>query len=555
MNMKKIGLALSIAAMFGFVACGDDDSSSPVSKGKDSSSIEDDDGDGSKTGDKTRSVDASVDFSAPNNCDFTEEDDSWEFNRFDAETGEVEAHYKYVVSKDGQTITRIKTKIDSDYSDVDPADCEEVLDYMKKYEDEDEKYVCSKKYGLLHVDYFDFGWGSREGGYDEGLFETAKSMCRETNDKENLPKCDKKREGEFWSVYKLGEKDEYRNTASDTYICFNGKWTIFENYSDYEDAVDSLKYAGDFEYDEDDEDDGDSEDEVSSSSKGSSNSSDYDAAFAEELKRQQEMVEEYWKEHESMSSSSQKTIEEIFPELFGKSSSSKASEVDDEENVSSSSEEKDDSSKDESSSSEEESISSDSKDHPEQAPFKWDGLNMEYKVNTGLDNGSETSGSWYVFGDGAESVFAWPVGVGEGFDEVIDICGGLCGLYTLESSGSFVGLAFDVVGKSADDETVIESADVTDWGGICVTYSSDAKITMELGLGSEEGADVAILPYANFARSLALNEVCVKWSEFEKGSVTGAAAAESLGSIRFKFQGLGGLSFNIQSVRSYKTAD
>ena len=66
--------------------------------------------------------------------------------------------------------------------------------------------------------------------------------------------------------------------------------------------------------------------------------------------------------------------------------------------------------------------------------FSWDGAASEYFVNTGLDNGTETSGYWYSFDDNAEgglSTIIWPVALGneyseDALDPVIDACGGVC---------------------------------------------------------------------------------------------------------------------------------
>jgi hypothetical protein len=56
-------------------------------------------------------------------------------------------------------------------------------------------------------------------------------------------------------------------------------------------------------------------------------------------------------------------------------------------------------------------------------------------VDTRLDDGSETSGYWFVYGDDAEggaSKISWPVPLGNEYspdakEPVLDHCGGLCG--------------------------------------------------------------------------------------------------------------------------------
>ena len=206
--------------------------------------------------------------------------------------------------------------------------------------------------------------------------------------------------------------------------------------------------------------------------------------------------------------------------------------------------------------------------------FRWDGTASEYRVNTGLDNGTETSGYWYSFDDNVEgglSAITWPVEIDDyfldAFDPVIDMCGGICGEYELDAGildyHPFVGLAFNVAGANSSSSDPFADADVADasaWGGLCISYTLDADATLELSTGEPlYGYD---LPYVNLPKSETGDELCFTWSQFRragwgkwgtKGKETGDEAAETLATVIIQIQRAGGSTgkFNIMSIGSY----
>lgn len=204
-------------------------------------------------------------------------------------------------------------------------------------------------------------------------------------------------------------------------------------------------------------------------------------------------------------------------------------------------------------------MSSSSSDYPPiaMAPvylddYMWRGDENLYQINTELDNGSETSGYWFIFSDdadGGSSRIIWPVDQGnyysdDALDPIIDVCGGLCGSYEL-SKGTldydpFVGVGFNVAGEDVDGS--ITAADASDWGGICLSYASSHPVTVELGLTYEKEREYEWdLPIYTLPKSTTGSIKCIPWDNFKPmgwGSKTirGEEASKQLASIRFKIQ-------------------
>ena len=190
-----------------------------------------------------------------------------------------------------------------------------------------------------------------------------------------------------------------------------------------------------------------------------------------------------------------------------------------------------------------------------------------YQVDTGLDNGSETSGYWFSYGDdgdGGESKVVWPVPLGNDYSEtamdpVIDHCGGICGTATLVKGKltyqPFVGIGFNVVGEAVGGGDP-EAGDASSWGGVCITYTSAAAPTLELGLGDVDATIGYANPAASLAKSTAGATKTIPWTGFAQPSwykgatkMDGATAAGQLVALKFKIQAAAGnYDFNICSI-------
>ena len=193
----------------------------------------------------------------------------------------------------------------------------------------------------------------------------------------------------------------------------------------------------------------------------------------------------------------------------------------------------------------------------------WNGFDWKSQVNTGLDNGSKTSGYWFSYddrGDKGKSQIVWAdgsVGHSDGrspdsLENVIQLCNGICGTAILDKGdlvyNPFVGIGFNVVGNTSETDLTPEAGDASAWGGICITYKSQIPPSIELGLGDEVDASIG---YANPAASLVKStDGTVKniaWADFKQPSwykgdkkMPGPEAAKQLVALKIKMQGSSG---------------
>lgn len=176
----------------------------------------------------------------------------------------------------------------------------------------------------------------------------------------------------------------------------------------------------------------------------------------------------------------------------------------------------------------------------------WDGDAGVYKVNTE----SEDSGYWFTWNDNDEgglSKISFPVEMGneyseDQYDAVIDYCSGFCGTVYFDGPipNPSAGAAFSVADEG-------QYADISEWRGLCVTYSSellfDVYVVPELG----DDADASAVPRVEMPRATDTT-LCVNWQAF--------AAEEAVKKARivgFEFKGAAGETgfFNIKAITSY----
>lgn len=176
----------------------------------------------------------------------------------------------------------------------------------------------------------------------------------------------------------------------------------------------------------------------------------------------------------------------------------------------------------------------------------WSGPNGDLRVETGLGPGGESdeSGYWYTYDDqpdGGSSAITWPVETGNEYDDnaldpIIEHCGGLCGNVSLGTGADypFAGVGFNLTGP---EQT---GADVSGWGGLCVTYTS--TITFHVDLGPEAEADYT--KYNNYVVKMKVSAtkttVNLAWSDFKQGTGWGNIVPQDeylgkVAAIKFKF--------------------
>ena len=188
----------------------------------------------------------------------------------------------------------------------------------------------------------------------------------------------------------------------------------------------------------------------------------------------------------------------------------------------------------------------------------WDGTIHEHRVITGHDAGLGSSGYWYDFTD-EQSFFTWPVPKDDDsitFLPIIEACGGMCGTVSLVvgSSGddAYVGIAFQVAGDN-------RPADISDWGGLCISYSSDLTITLLMGFG--EVMDEFICWDRPMVKLVPGTEIkaCYAWTDFKlrnwgcKHKMPVEDAIKSVAYLNFEFNDTVDRtgSFNITRIAKY----
>ena len=199
----------------------------------------------------------------------------------------------------------------------------------------------------------------------------------------------------------------------------------------------------------------------------------------------------------------------------------------------------------------------------------WIGTDLVEQINTGIGNDTETAGYWFDYGDGndgGKSAVTWPVEKGneysaESMSPIIEHCGGICGTAVLDKGtltyNPFVGIGFNVVGETSTTDNTPAAGDASAWGGLCITYKSEAAPSLELGLGDEVDATIGYAnPAASLPKSTAGTSKSLAWSDFKQPSwykgdtkMAGDAAAAQLVAVKFKLQATAGsYEFNICAV-------
>ena len=173
----------------------------------------------------------------------------------------------------------------------------------------------------------------------------------------------------------------------------------------------------------------------------------------------------------------------------------------------------------------------------------WDGTAGDAQVPTG----NKTGGYWYSYtdkGDKGLSTLTWDAAddgtSADGLVPVITECGGLCGSFDLLVGSNpykpYVGVGFNY-SKSAN-----EVADATASKGVCVTYTSDIDIILEMGLGAQDSKIGYANPFVTLPAATAATTKDFTWSEFEQPTWASAAQTvtnpqQALASLKFKFAG------------------
>ena len=214
----------------------------------------------------------------------------------------------------------------------------------------------------------------------------------------------------------------------------------------------------------------------------------------------------------------------------------------------------------------------------------WFGNDPEEGVRVPVETCAESSwpenvvadGHWRVMEtdgeDGGKSSIVWPVKFVDGVDSmaaVKDTCYGICGTAALDKGSltynPFVSIGFTFARDGSGNPVPV---DVSNWGGICISYMSEVSPSLELDLGDSVNTKVLnyAVPVVSLSKaSAAAVRKCFPWSSFNlpswlKGDAqgwkedTGVKAAKQLVGVRFKIQAMskdGGYGFNIKAISDY----
>ena len=215
-------------------------------------------------------------------------------------------------------------------------------------------------------------------------------------------------------------------------------------------------------------------------------------------------------------------------------------------------------------------------------PFKkdlWDGSLGSAKVNTE----SENSGYWFTWADDADggtSKILFPVEMGNeysdySFDAVVEHCGGFCGTIvfgtTLEPIAGaedgvldpFVGVGFLVADEG-------KTADISSWGGLCVTYTSEVPLRVSIVSEYTNNSGLNSMPQislpstvqddapaiTNFSEPTITQ--CARWHDFScspqsSDTLFGDNVVVKAKALVFKFVGSSSemKKFNIKAIGTY----
>ena len=131
----------------------------------------------------------------------------------------------------------------------------------------------------------------------------------------------------------------------------------------------------------------------------------------------------------------------------------------------------------------------------------WCGPDHDKTVNTGFDDGTNTSGIWKTFddqGEGGSSLIS--------LNEDNEQCSGLCGEVLIGNSlvsNPYAGLYFNLVNASGS------GANISSWQGLCITYQSfDKRPKIELvhQRGDEVASFVVYLDTDKYSANISWND-------------------------------------------------
>ena len=177
------------------------------------------------------------------------------------------------------------------------------------------------------------------------------------------------------------------------------------------------------------------------------------------------------------------------------------------------------------------------------------------RVNTELDDGSDTYGLFFTYSDSA-SRFSWPAGDrGYGHEAASrDKYGFIYTIVTLGESHPYARIAFEVSGEEQ------QGNDLTEWGGVCITYTANESFFINIRFPDDNKATEYDYYKAQLPASELLVTANIKWSDFiQEGfgiRVDRDSVVTNISRIEISFEKPGArISSKIHSISKYGTCD
>ena len=184
--------------------------------------------------------------------------------------------------------------------------------------------------------------------------------------------------------------------------------------------------------------------------------------------------------------------------------------------------------------------------------FLWDGTtDLIGRVETGSPE--ETSGYWYDYNDnnyGGTSKYTIPADIvpnesGNFFGPLIDAYGCIRATITFGEGYEkpYVGFGFNVWSENQ------EGVNVSEWGGICLSYQSTIPFVIELGVEDEELLSEYAAYRASVPEAKGGSIINIRWEAFSSGCESGPsiyAVLKKVSAIRLKFEGNAGTTGDIR---------
>lgn len=153
----------------------------------------------------------------------------------------------------------------------------------------------------------------------------------------------------------------------------------------------------------------------------------------------------------------------------------------------------------------------------------WCGVKQDNRVNTGFTAEDEGAGYWFDYDDGGDEGGDSKVeyAVGTKIEENIQAAYAIDASFVLGNNAvyAYAGIGFNI--------GAYEGYDISNWNGVCIAYTSDNAISIELTPSNENEFTQYNNPLASLSKSSSVSFVNLPWSVFKQGNGWGIPQSTS----------------------------